>query len=249
MGRPLGSKNKSKLGANLQEAVNQQDENHTEKLNNKVLAVINDNDDDDSETESESEYDDSDLDCTYEPHVSTQIEPDADRIVPTSLTVSQSASVVDSKLPQPDKATTSKKAMESKSVTTLKLSTVKSGRIKKPTDVGAIMTRNLELFKRALETRQNNQFELLNVNIRGLSERLEHIADKAERSNNHIVKLVAHMTTNIQTIANFNQFNTPLAIKKVRLLKNYYLINFIETYILRNSVIKFLFIIFKGTKF
>ena len=71
MGRPLGSKNKSKLGANLQEAVNQQDENHTDKLNNKVLAVINDNGVDDSNSESESEYDDSDLDCTYEPHAHT----------------------------------------------------------------------------------------------------------------------------------------------------------------------------------
>jgi len=39
MGRPLGSKNKSKLGANLQEAVNQQDENHTEKLNNKFKTI------------------------------------------------------------------------------------------------------------------------------------------------------------------------------------------------------------------
>ncbi len=96
MGRPLGSKNKSKLGANLSEAVNQQDKNHIEKLNNKVLAVINDNDVDDSESESESEYDDSDLDCTYEPHLSTQIEPDADRNVPTSLTVIQADNVVDS---------------------------------------------------------------------------------------------------------------------------------------------------------
>jgi hypothetical protein len=188
MGRPLGSKNKSKLGANLQEAVNQQDENHTNKLNNKVLAVINDNDDDESESESESEFDDSDLDVTYEPQGSTQLEQETERTMPTSLSVSQSDKVIESKLPQPDKATTSKKATESKSVTTLKLSTVKSGRIKKPTDVGGLMMRNLELFKRALETRQNNQFELLNVNIRGLSERVDHNAERAERSNNHIVK-------------------------------------------------------------
>jgi hypothetical protein len=60
-------------------------------------------------------------------------------------------------------------------VTTLKVSTVKSGsgRVKKHTDVGAMMTQNLDLFKRALEQRQNNQFELLNENVHKLAERLQ----------------------------------------------------------------------------
>ena len=49
------------------------------------------------------------------------------------------------------KETSSKSENKSTHVTTLKVSTVKSGsgRVNKHTDVGAMMTQNLELFKRA----------------------------------------------------------------------------------------------------
>ena len=59
----------------------------------------------------------------------------------------------------------SSKNVENKSthVTTLKVPIVKSrsGRV----DVGAMMARILELFKRALEQPQNKRFELLNENV------------------------------------------------------------------------------------
>ena len=85
----------------------------------------------------------------------------------------------------------SKKKVENKS-THVKVSTVKNGggRVKKHTDVGAMMTQNLELFKRALEQRQNNQFELLNENVHGLAERMQLTADKAEKNSNHMLKLI-----------------------------------------------------------
>ena len=84
--------------------------------------------------------------------------------MPTSVQAAPSTVI---EPPRTQNPTTSKKS-ESRSthVTTLKVSTTKSGggggggRVKKPTDVAALMTKNLEYFKRALEQRQNNQFEL-----------------------------------------------------------------------------------------
>ena len=52
--------------------------------------------------------------------------------------------------------------MTKKEVTTLKLSTVKtgSGRIKKPLDVNVEMLKHFDLYKRNQEASQNNQYEL-----------------------------------------------------------------------------------------
>ena len=100
---------------------------------------------------------------------------------------------------------------------TLKLSTVKSGtaRVKKPTDSAAIMLENLAIFKRQVEATQNNQFELTNTNVRYLAERLERYGDNYDRNSNRMLKMLAIMRTDLETIVNFSKFNTPFAFKKV----------------------------------
>ena len=124
----------------LQEAVATHNAAHLECQNANVLAVINEND-----TESESEFDESITDKNYEPPCDT--EQDSPSFV-------QAAPSTDVGPPE----------SRSTHVTTLKVSTIKSGvgsgRVKKPTDVAAMRIKNLEYFKRALEQRQNNQFEL-----------------------------------------------------------------------------------------
>ena len=79
--------------------------------------------------------------------------------------------------------------------------------------VRAIMKKNLELFKRAIEQRQNNQSELLNENVHGLAERIRLIGDKCERSSNQILKLTAHATTTLHGISNFKAKNNFLWIQ------------------------------------
>jgi hypothetical protein len=214
MGRPKGSKNKKNccttLSHCLQDAVATQDAAHLESQNANVLAVINDNDTE-SESEYESEFDDSITDKDYEPPCDTEQD------MPSSVQAAPSTVI---EPPRTQNPTTSKKS-ESRSthVTTLKVSTTKSGggggRVKKPTDVAALMTKNLEYFKRALEQRQNNQFELANENIHGLAERIQLLSDKCERGSNHMLKLIAKIHTTLIGMDNFTKYNTPLAIKKV----------------------------------
>ena len=119
-----------------------------------------------NDTESESEFDESITDKNYEPPCDT--EQDSPSFV-------QAAPSTDVGPPE----------SRSTHVTTLKVSTIKSGvgsgRVKKPTDVAAMRIKNLEYFKRALEQRQNNQFELANENIHGLAERIQLLSDKCER--------------------------------------------------------------------
>jgi hypothetical protein len=101
-----------------QEAVATQDAAHLESQNVNVLAVINDNDTE-SESEYESEFDDSITDKHYEPPCDTEQD------LPSSVQAAPS-SVVES--PRTQNPSIPKKS-ESRSthVTTLKVSTTKSG--------------------------------------------------------------------------------------------------------------------------
>ena len=192
MGRPKGSKNKNRccttLSHCLKEAVATQDAEHLDSQNANVLAVIDGNGTE-SESEYESDFDDSVVDKHYEPH------GEIDQEMPSSVQVAP----INAGEPIRSQNPTTSKKCETKSthVTTLKLSTTKSGsaRVKKPTDVAGIMTKNLEYFKRALEQRQNNQFELANENIHGLAERIQLLSDKCERGSNHMLKLIAKVHT------------------------------------------------------
>ena len=71
-----------------------------------------------------------------------------------------------------------------------------NGRVKRPLDAVELTQRNLELFRRAMEARQNNQFELLNENFRMFSSIMEHTNRKLNQLinvlNENIVSLFSH---------------------------------------------------------
>jgi hypothetical protein len=117
------------------------------------LAVINGTDAE-SDSEYESEYDDSVLDKYYEMPVDQCESQD----LPTTSTQASKSP----KKTHLDKAASSQKAGKSTQVTTLKLSTTKtgSGRIKKPLDVNAQVIKNMEYFQRTFEAKHNNKWEM-----------------------------------------------------------------------------------------
>ena len=195
--------NKSTLAREVQASVDRLDQEHLNAQNEKVLALITGFDDDVSESEFGTSFDHSDDDSTFHPPTA---QPNLEELLEEN-SVSQKPTEV--------KASTSKKAEKKRThVTTLKLSTFKSGtaRVKKPTDSAAIMLENLAIFKRQVEATQNNQFELTNTNVRYLAERLERYGDNYDRNSNRMLKMLAIMRTDLETIVNFRKFNTPFYI-------------------------------------
>ena len=120
-----------------------------------MKALINGNESE-TEQEYESDLDDSVFDKTYDP---TEKQMDQDKQPTESSTQLEHGQ----KSTQNEKAKRLKKdAVTKKEVTTLKLSTVKtgSGRIQKPLDVNMEMLKYFDLYKRNQEASQNNQYEL-----------------------------------------------------------------------------------------
>jgi hypothetical protein len=186
MGRPRGSKNKNTLAREVMEAVNDQDEAYVEDENAKVLDVANGCND---SSMSESELDES-QDSDFDP--------------PIEMTSQASASSQPlPKLTQRRKSTTGAK---SKALTQTK-PTKKMGRVKKPLDAVELTQRNFELFRRGLESRQNNQFELLNENFRTF-------ATSMQQTTKSICKMIYALNKNLVSFLNFQKNNSNLAIKR-----------------------------------
>jgi hypothetical protein len=196
MVRTKGSRNRATIAAELQRQVDIQDEAHLNTKNNNVLSVISDAKED-SESEFESDYDDSDNDATFEPPIDQAMSEDV--LAENGLTRKETTAPASQKKTQEASKASTSKAAESKSthVTTLKVSNVKSGsdRVKKHTDVGAMITQNLDLFKAGIRV----------TNVHGLAERLQLTVNKIERSSNHILKLIAQVTTSVQRLSNFTK--------------------------------------------
>ena len=186
MGRPRGSKNKNTLAREVMEAVNDQDEAYVEDENAKVLDVANGCND---SSESESELDES-QDSDFDPAIEMNSQ-------------ASSSSQPLPKLTQRRKSTTGAK---SKALTQTK-PTKKMGRVKKPLDAVELTQRNFELFRRGLESRQNNQFELLNENFRTF-------ATSMQQTTKSICKMIYGLNKNLVSFLNFQKNNSNLAIKR-----------------------------------
>ena len=83
----------------------------------------------------------------------------------------------------------------------------KTGRVKKPLDAVELTQRNLELFRRGLESRQNNQFELLNENFRGF-------ATSMEQTTKSFCKMINGLNQNLVSFINFHKNNSNVAINR-----------------------------------
>jgi hypothetical protein len=198
MGRPRGSRNRNTLARELMAAVNDQDEAYVEHENAKVLDVANGCND---SSESESELDES-QDSDFDPAIEL-----------CSQTSSQASALpcVDPKAKAPTQPlpTSSRKATtgaKPKALTQTK-STKKIARVKKPLDAVELTQRNFELFRRGLESRQNNQFELLNENFRTF-------ATSMQQTTKGIYKMIYGLNKNLVSFLNFQKNNSDLAIKR-----------------------------------
>ena len=183
MGRPIGSKNRSTLPAGMLEEAAQQDEDFVQKDNTKVLGVangVNGESTDEEEEDSEDEW--------------------LPSLTPTASSPSSRMSAS-----QPSKST-SKPAAKSTLVQFAQPKVAKP-RVKKPLDAVLLVERNLELFKRGLESRQNSQFELLNDNFRSFSSRVG-------ASERELTRTVNELKEALTGFINFNTNNSLLAIQR-----------------------------------
>ena len=213
MGRPKGSKNRPKtsLPADLLEELREQEEGFVERDNFKVLDVANGLDESESELDesSDSDFDpkhDLDLVSLHSSQSSQsstlpELVPSSSSKPPPSTQPVQQSKPSSSKSAASRPLASSTQVASSKHASSVKPKSKANCRVKKPLDAVELTQRNLELFKRAMEARQNNQFELLNENFRMFSSTLEH-------TNKKLYKLI-----NV-SLLNFNKYNSNLAIHK-----------------------------------
>jgi hypothetical protein len=80
-------------------------------------------------------------------------------------------------------------------------STKKIARVKKPLGAVELTQRNFELFRRGIESRQNNQFELLNENFRTF-------ATSMQQTTKGIYKMIYGLNKNLVSFLNFQKNNS-----------------------------------------
>jgi hypothetical protein len=162
----------------LQAAINEQDNASIEKTNSYILGVVanmHDYFDEEYGDDDEEEGDDGDDETWSQTQASVQSEP-----------------------------TVGAKANGSKAQNTkFKNTRTKTAHLKNPVQACDIMMKNLELFQRALEKKQNNQFQLVNENTNSVINRLW-------KSHQVMLKLLNSMSDSLK----FNSNNTALAVRK-----------------------------------
>jgi hypothetical protein len=171
----------------LQAAINEQDNAAIEKTNSYVLGVIANTQDYFDEDygdgdDDEEEEDDGDDEILTQTQASVQSEP----------AVGAKAN--------------GSKAQNSK----FKNARTKTAHLKNPVQACDIMMKNLELFQRALEKKQNNQFQLVNENFNSFQENTNSVINRLYKSQQAMLKLLNNMSDCLK----YNSNNTALAVRK-----------------------------------
>ena len=163
----------------LQAAINEQDNASIEKTNSYVLGVVanmHDYFDEEYGDDDEEEGDDGDDETWSQTQASVQSEP-----------------------------TVGAKANGSKAENTkFKNTRTKTAHLKNPVQACDIMMKNLELFQRALEKKQNNQFQLVNENFNSFQENTNSVINRLWKSHQVMLKLLNSMSDSLK----FNSNNT-----------------------------------------
>jgi hypothetical protein len=163
----------------LQAAINEQDNASIEKTNSYVLGVVanmHDYFDEEYGDDDEEEGDDGDDETWSQTQASVQSEP-----------------------------TVGAKANGSKAQNTkFKNTRTKTAHLKNPVQACDIMMKNLELFQRALEKKQNNQFQLVNENFNSFQENTNSVIIPLWKSHQVMLKLLNSMSDSLK----FNSNNT-----------------------------------------
>jgi hypothetical protein len=196
-GNVRGGRGGSRGGATkknpLKEAIEAQDQEAVEKTNSYVLGVVTgskdfyDDDYEDDEEEMDEEEEDED-DFEGGTQASTQSEP-------FNLA----------------KKKVTKQTGKSNGPSRVR---TKTGHLKNPVQACDIMLKNLELFQRALEKKQNNQFQLVNENFCTFQATASSFFDKLFKSQQLLLKTIRSMADGINSVVKLRSNNTPLAIAK-----------------------------------
>jgi hypothetical protein len=186
-GRPPGSgKNqRAPMDPALRAAIAGQDEAHGEKENAYVLSMITGADE---HTDYYSD-EDGDDDAAFEASALTNV-PE----------VSQNRSSTQVTQSQPSQSQPSQNHSKSKSRPAVK-------RLKPAINAAELTKQNYDLFARALESKCNNQFQLLNENFKTYTR-------NQERSTVSIVHILNTINTRLGNVTKFQAYNTPAAKAK-----------------------------------
>ena len=86
--------------------------------------------------------------------------------------------------------------------------------LKNPVQACDIMMKNLELFQRALEVKQNNQFRSVNENLGTFQDTTSSIFEKLQRTQKTLLKTLNSLVTELGSVAKFRSNNTSVSIDK-----------------------------------
>jgi hypothetical protein len=170
----------------LRAAIAGQDEAHSEKENAFVLSMV-------TGADEHTDYysDDGDDDATFDASALTNV-PEVSQNRSTSTQVTQS---------QQSQSQPSQNHSKSKSRSAVK-------RLKPAINAAELTKQNYDLFARALESKCNNQFQLLNENFKTYTR-------NQERSTVSIVHILNTINTTLGNVTKFQAYNTPTAKAKL----------------------------------
>jgi hypothetical protein len=204
-----GSRGGARVDRVLQEALNAQDNEEREKSNAFVLGVVGgikdyledeEYGDDEMEDEMDDDGDDGD-DRDDEVYTQSQVS------VQSEPAVTSKASKCAGKINASASKAGSKQPPRVGSRTTTK-------HLKNPVQACDIMLKNLELFQKALEIKQNNQFRLVNENLGTFQATASSLFEKLQKTQNTLLKTLNGLVNEVGSVAKFRSNNTSLAIKK-----------------------------------
>jgi hypothetical protein len=188
-GRPLGSgkNHRAAMDPALRAAITGQDDAHAEKENAYVLSLVTSADE--HQNYYSDEGDDDEMDPPFEVSGLAMLPEASQKRSRTSTQVSQS---------QPSPSQPNSKATGKGSTKP----TVK--RLKPAINAAELTQQNYDLFARALESKCNNQFQLLNENFKTYTR-------NQERSTVSIVHILKTINTTLSNVSQYQAYNTPVA--------------------------------------
>jgi len=172
----------------LRAAITGQDDAHAEKENAYVLSLVTSADEHQNYYSDEGE-DDDEMDPPFEVSGLAMLPEASQKRSRTSTQVGQS---------QPSQSQPTSKATGKGSTKP----TVK--RLKPAINAAELTQQNYDLFARALESKCNNQFQLLNENFKTYTR-------NQERSTVSIVHILNTINTTLSNVSQFQAYNTPVA--------------------------------------
>jgi hypothetical protein len=92
--------------------------------------------------------------------------------------------------------------------------------LKNPAQACEIMMKNMELFQKALEAKQQNRYRLVNENLCNFQTNTSSLFEKLEKSQQTMNKTLTNVVNEISSLIKFKENNTPLAIKMETLKKS-----------------------------